>query len=77
MSCLPILWILLNKNSFWPYEASPDDNETKTVQSAFVKFEGLLYETKLSPLKAQKFSIKIEIDTKPPKGGCFNNANRQ
>ena len=50
------------------YETSTTSNEDKTVQSAFVKFEGLLYEAKLSPLKNQKFSIKIEIDTKPPKG---------
>lgn len=43
-------------------------DETKTVNSAFVKFEGLMYEAKLSPLKTQKVSIKIEIDTNPPKG---------
>ena len=53
------------------YQASVDYKETKTVQSAFVKFEGLLYEAKLSPLKGQKFSIKIEIDTKPPQGAVL------
>ena len=53
------------------YEASVDYNETKAVQSAFIKLEGLLYETKLSALKGQKFSIKIEIDTKPPRGAVL------
>ncbi len=53
------------------YEPSVTAKEVKTVQSAFVKFEGLLYEAKLSPLKAQKFSIKIEIDTNPPKGAAL------
>ena len=53
------------------YEASATYDETKTVQSAFVKFEGLMYEAKLSPMKSQKFSIKIEIDTKPPKGAVL------
>lgn len=53
------------------YQAGVDYKEEKTVQSAFVKFEGLLYEAKLSPMKSQKFSIKIEIDTKPPAGAVL------
>ncbi|HLF17913.1 MAG TPA: nucleotidyl transferase AbiEii/AbiGii toxin family protein [Candidatus Omnitrophota bacterium] len=53
------------------YEADVSYDETKTVQSAFVKFEGLLYEAKLSALKAQKFSIKLEIDTRPPGGAVL------
>lgn len=50
------------------YELSVSYNDEKTVQSAFLKFEGLMYEAGLSPLKSQKFSIKIEIDTNPPQG---------
>jgi predicted nucleotidyltransferase component of viral defense system len=46
-------------------------DEQKTVHSAFVKFAGLMYETGLSPLKTQRFSIKIEIDTNPPKGAVL------
>ncbi|HSA30839.1 MAG TPA: nucleotidyl transferase AbiEii/AbiGii toxin family protein [Candidatus Omnitrophota bacterium] len=42
----------------------------KTVQSAMVRFSGLLYETGISPLKDQKMSIKIEIDTHPPDGAA-------
>lgn len=53
------------------YGADVSYNETKTVQNAFVKFEGLMYEAKLSPMKSQKFSIKIEIDTKPPEGAVL------
>lgn len=53
------------------YAADIDYKEVKTVQSAFVKFEGLLYEAKLSPMKDQKFSIKIEIDTNPPHGAVL------
>lgn len=37
------------------------------VQSAFIGFPGLLYELGLSGHRQQKMSIKIEIDTNPPK----------
>jgi len=40
----------------------------KTVHSAFFRFPGLLYEAGLSPHRAQKLSIKVEIDTNPPPG---------
>ena len=53
------------------YEAQVDYDETKTVLFAFVKFEGLMYEAKLSPMRSQKFSIKVEIDTRPPKGAVL------
>ncbi len=38
------------------------------VQSCLLKFEGLLKELGLSPLKSQKLSIKIDVDTRPPDG---------
>ena len=38
----------------------------KAVQSAFIKFSGLLYELELSPHASEQISIKIEIDTNPP-----------
>lgn len=53
------------------YQAAVTFKSENTVQNAMVKFEGLLFEAKLSPLKAQKFSIKIEIDTKPPAGAVL------
>lgn len=53
------------------YDVALSYNEQKTVQHAFVKFSRLLYEAGISPLKDQKFSIKIEIDTKPPEGAVL------
>ena len=40
-----------------------------TVHSAFLKFSGIMFETGLSPLKDEKFLIKVEIDSHPPAGG--------
>lgn len=40
----------------------------KTVQSAFLKFPELLHEMELSPFESEVLSIKIEVDTHPPKG---------
>jgi predicted nucleotidyltransferase component of viral defense system len=53
------------------YNISISYDDKKTVHSAFLKFEGLLYEAGLAPLKSQKFSIKIEIDTNPPQGAIL------
>lgn len=50
------------------YDVSVVYNDKKTVQHVFLKFAGLLYEAGLSPLKDQKISIKIELDTNPPGG---------
>lgn len=50
------------------YNLSLSYNRTNTVNNAFIKFEGLMYEAGISPLKSQKFSIKLEIDTRPPEG---------
>ncbi len=40
-----------------------------TVNSAFLKFSGIMFETGLSRLKDEKFLIKVEIDSHPPAGG--------
>lgn len=45
----------------------------KAVQNAFVKFFGLMYEAGISPHKGQAFSVKIELDTDPPKGPVLKN----
>lgn len=39
-----------------------------TVQSAMLRFKQILYTLGLSPIKTQKLSIKLEVDTNPPKG---------
>jgi predicted nucleotidyltransferase component of viral defense system len=46
-------------------------NDTRTVRSAHLKFEGLMKEAGISQLTQQKLSIKIEIDTNPPEGAVL------
>ena len=53
------------------YDISVSYNDRETVNSGFIKFEHLMYEGGLSPLKSQKFSVKLEIDTKPPAGAAL------
>ena len=43
-------------------------NDKKVVHSAFVRFQGLLYELGLSPHDDEVLSVKLEIDTNPPAG---------
>lgn len=43
-------------------------NDRKVVQSAFVRFPGLLYDLGLSPRRDQVLAVKIEVDTRPPPG---------
>lgn len=43
-------------------------SERRVVHSALVRFEGLLYELGLSPHRDEVFSVRIEVDTKPPAG---------
>lgn len=46
-------------------------SDQKTVQSAFVRFYGLLYELRLSSQSAEALSVKIEVDTNPPQGAVL------
>jgi len=50
------------------YSLSIKAKTVKTVKSAFVKFDGLLFELGLSPHASEVISIKVEIDTNPPTG---------
>jgi len=63
------------KNGFRLYglQVETKPKEDKTVQSAFIKFPGLLKELKLSDLDEQKLSIKIEVDANPPLGWVLVN----
>lgn len=45
-----------------------------TVFSALLKFPGLLKQLELSPLESQNLSIKIKVDSNPPKGGNTQNS---
>jgi len=46
-------------------------NDRRTVHSAFVRFPGLLFDLGLSPHANEVFSIKVEVDTKPPAGAVL------
>ena len=52
------------------YSVEAKYNDRKTVVNAFFKFKDLMFESGLSPLKSQNFSVKLEIDTNPPSGGA-------
>jgi hypothetical protein len=43
-------------------------NDKKPVNTAFVRFENLLYEFGLSAPRAEVLAVKIEVDTDPPRG---------
>lgn len=53
------------------YNVQTRVNDQKTVHSAFLRFYGLLYELDLSPHLNEAISIKIEVDTRPPKGAIL------
>ncbi|MCK9554473.1 nucleotidyl transferase AbiEii/AbiGii toxin family protein [bacterium] len=50
------------------YNAGVTFNDAKTVNSAFVKIKELMKDAGISPFAEQNISIKIEVDTNPPKG---------
>ena len=53
------------------YKTQIKINTEKTVHSAFIKFEELLYDFHLIRQRQEFFSIKIEVDTKPPAGASL------
>ena len=46
-------------------------SDQKAVQSAFIRFPGLLYELGLSPHQDEVLAVKLEVDTRPPKGASL------
>jgi hypothetical protein len=56
------------------YEVMIKAKPEKTVQSAFLKFPGLLHEVGLSPHPAEVISIKLEVDTNAPNGWICENS---
>jgi predicted nucleotidyltransferase component of viral defense system len=50
------------------YQVELKVNDQKTVQSAFVRFPGLLFWLGLSSQRNEVLAVKIEIDTHPPQG---------
>ncbi|HBB67223.1 MAG TPA: hypothetical protein DCZ93_07970 [Elusimicrobia bacterium] len=49
-------------------EAESKPKVEKTVHSTFLKFPGVLKELGLGAFEAQKLSIKLEVNSNPPKG---------
>lgn len=50
------------------YAVELKGNDQKTVNSAFVRFPGLLFDLGLSSNRGQILAVKIEADTNPPAG---------
>jgi hypothetical protein len=50
------------------YQVEVKVNDQKAVQSAFVRFPGLLSEVGLSPHANEVLAIKLKVDTNPPAG---------
>lgn len=50
------------------YQIEIKANDQKTVNSAFIRFPGLLYEMGLSPNPNEVLAVKVEVDTNPPMG---------
>jgi len=50
------------------YELETRGSEDRTVQNARIRFRDLLYEMGLSVQRDDVFSLKLEVDTNPPKG---------
>lgn len=50
------------------YDVELKVSDKKTINSAFVRFPGLLHEIGLSSHPNEVFSVKIEVDTNPPAG---------
>jgi predicted nucleotidyltransferase component of viral defense system len=64
--------LLKIKDSFLKesYRTDIKMNDGKAVAAAFIKFEGLPYELGLSPHPTEVLSIKLEVDTRPPRGAA-------
>lgn len=50
------------------YEAAVSWNDRKTVNTAWIRFAGLLRDLDIAAQPGQKIAIKLEIDTRPPAG---------
>lgn len=46
-------------------------SDQRIVHNAFLRFPGLLFDLRLSPHANEAFSIKLEVDTRPPAGAVL------
>ncbi|MEA3306132.1 MAG: nucleotidyl transferase AbiEii/AbiGii toxin family protein, partial [Candidatus Omnitrophota bacterium] len=63
-----LMKIIKQELSFAGYNIVVTFTDEKTVNSAFIRFSGLMKDAGISAFAEQKLSIKIEIDTNPPEG---------
>lgn len=50
------------------YDVEIKASDQRIVHSAFIRFPGLAFDLGLSPHAGEIFSIKVEVDTRPPAG---------
>lgn len=53
------------------YELETKHSNERIVESAWFRFRGLLFEMGLSAQREEIFSLKLEVDTKPPEGAVL------
>lgn len=53
------------------YKVELKASDRRVVHSAFVRFPELLWELGLAPQRAAVLSVKLEVDTRPPKGAAL------
>ena len=62
----------LNRDmGFVGFDSTVTWNDRKTVHVGWVRVAGLLQEAGLAGVPAQKLSVKLEIDTRPPSGAAL------
>ena len=61
-------WVIETEFHREAYDVETRFTEDRTVQNAWIRFPGLLFEMGLSGQKREIFSLKIEVDTDPPEG---------
>lgn len=66
------LELIRNEFKAEAYDIELKISDKKAIHSAFIKFGGLLYELGLSPRRNEVISVKIEVDTNPPKGAILS-----
>ena len=64
----PLMKTVKDELTLAGYHVSISYNDTQTVQYANIKFDDLLFEAGLTPHRNQRFSIKLDVDTRPPEG---------
>lgn len=70
----PVNWMKKIKRdlSFAGFNVSMSWNDKTTVHKAWIKVKELLKDAGLATMKQQNLSIKLDIDTRPPKGAVCN-----